>query len=664
MSVEKSTNSISKMYCYNNNNTFCFFNINLPILSFIFSLFLFSSCEKKEAIKFYDVIVVGEGTGATSAAIQSARSGAKTLWINNLAWEGGMLTAAGVSATDGNHKLPAGLWGEFRTLIWDHYGGADSVFTGWVSNTMFEPKIGKKYWEQLIRKEENLEVLYSKKILDIQKGKESGNWHITIQNNQGELEGLHTSSGKKNDLKKYTGKILVDGSDLGNFAALVGAEFDVGMDAKNKTDEAIAPEKSNNIIQDLTYAAILKDFGKENNNILTKPKNYSPEQFYCCCKNPKCDDKNVTLSCDKMLDYGKLPNGKFMINWPKSGNDFYSDLMTQSSKKKIAYDAKQKTLQFIYFLQTELGFTNLGLATDEFPTKDHLPLYPYHREGRRIHGEVQLNVNHILKPYDYNLYRTGIAVGDYPIDHHHAENPDAPEIDFPKVPSFNIPIGSLIPKNVDDLVVADKAISVTNIVNGSSRLQPVIIQIGQAAGLIAAVAANKKLSPNKLIIRDLQDFVLEYKGYLLPFIDVPAEDVHFETIQKIGATGILRGKGIPYQWANQTWFYPDTFINVNTLLENINDFESNLNFQIEADQLDIENAIQLVFDLDKKLNINRIKVVQSIFFQQIAKQWSSDFELNNFDKKRWITKREFAVLLDKIIDPFHSKAINFKGQFK
>ena len=117
---------------------------------------LFFSCEPKTKEVTCQVLVLGEGTGAIAAAIQSARSGAETILINPLPWLGGMLTSAGVSATDGNHQLPAGLWGEFRSHIHNHYGGADSVFTGWVSNTMFEPKVGAKYWQEMGEKEANL----------------------------------------------------------------------------------------------------------------------------------------------------------------------------------------------------------------------------------------------------------------------------------------------------------------------------------------------------------------------------------------------------------------------------------------------------------------------------------------------------------------------------
>ena len=183
----------------------------------------------------------------------------------------------------------------------------------------------------------------------------------------------------------------------------------------------------------------------------------------------------------------------------------------------------------------------MGLADDEFPTEDQLALMPYHREGRRFHGLTRLNVNHLMRPYDHTLYRTGIAVGDYPIDHHHDKNPAAPEIEFPKVPSFSIPAGALIPQDVPNLLIADKPISVSNIVNGSSRLQPVVIQIGQVAGLMGALAARLDRTPAELDLREVQNSLLEADGYLLPLIDVTHEHPQFATIHRIAATGISSG---------------------------------------------------------------------------------------------------------------------------
>ena len=191
----------------------------------------------------------------------------------------------------------------------------------------------------------------------------------------------------------------------------------------------------------------------------------------------------------------------------------------------------KKSLQFLYYLQTELGFSNLSLAENEFPTADHMPLIPYHRESRRIKGLVTLTVNDIAKPFEQKdpLYRTGIAVGDYPIDHHHAAHPDAdqlPELHFFPVPSYTVPLGVLLPQKVKNFIVAEKSISVSNIVNGTTRLQPVVLQIGQAAGSLAALAVQSNTTPEHISVRTLQRLLLEQGGYLLPYLDVPRHSIH------------------------------------------------------------------------------------------------------------------------------------------
>ena len=59
------------------------------------------------------VLIRGGGSGALGAALQCARSGTKCLLVTPGAWVGGMLSASGVSAPDGNELSPwqTGLWG-------------------------------------------------------------------------------------------------------------------------------------------------------------------------------------------------------------------------------------------------------------------------------------------------------------------------------------------------------------------------------------------------------------------------------------------------------------------------------------------------------------------------------------------------------------------------
>ena len=212
-------------------------------------------------------------------------------------------------------------------------------------------------------------------------------------------------------------------------------------------------------------------------------------------------------------------------------------------ERQVLYEqAKLKSKQFLYYLQTELGFTHLGISKTEFPTPDGFPFIPYHRESRRIHGVTSLTINHLAKPYEQEdpLYKTGIAVGDYPVDHHHEAHPQAqelPELHFYPVPSYNVPLGCLIPKETDHFLVTEKSISVSNLVNGTTRLQPVVLQLGQAAGITAALARLNQIPPRAVSVRAVQRAHCCHKGDIsFPYLDVPKAHPHFKAYQRIGAS--------------------------------------------------------------------------------------------------------------------------------
>lgn len=191
---------------------------------------------------------------------------------------------------------------------------------------------------------------------------------------------------KENVPFRIKAKVLIDGTELGDVAKACGVSYDIGMEARSVCGEEIAGEEANDIIQDITYVAILKEYDRD--VTIEKPENYDPSLFYCTCQSHLCVDpqeKNRQWECDYMMRYGKLPNGKYMINWPIEGNDYYLNIieMTPEERKEALKEAKNRTLSYLYYLQTALGFHTLGLADDEFPTEDKLPFIPItgNREG-------------------------------------------------------------------------------------------------------------------------------------------------------------------------------------------------------------------------------------------------------------------------------------------
>ena len=592
---------------------------------------IFFSCEDYHE---YDVIVVGGGAGGTSAAIQSARNGSRTLLIEETDWLGGMLTSAGVSAIDGNYKLPSGFWGEFKDSLVSHYGDLESLKTGWVSNVLFEPKVGNKILKSIANKEKNLKIFYSTKVNSV------------IQT-EGDYYNFRINSSKGD----FSSKILIDATELGDLLPMVDEEYSIGMDDKEMYGEDIAPDEKNDVIQDLTYVMILKNYNK--NVKIQEPENYDPSEFYCSTSSPNCPKSDKALwSPEKMMNYGRLPNDKIMINWPIYGNDYYSNLleMNADEREEVFKKAKEKSLQYLYYIQDELGFENYSLSDDEYDTKDNFPLIPYYRESRRINGMVTFSLNFIKKPYDQNyaLYRTGVLVGDYPVDHHHDAHPDRknlPQLAFYPIPSYSLPVGSIISKKNPNFLVAEKSISVSNLVNGTTRLQPVVLQIGQIAGLIASESVKNDISTQEINIRDLQSKILENGGYIQPYLDVEKDNPFFKVYQRIGSTGILRGTGINVGWSNQSWFYPEDLVDLNLLYTDISSFVDMKQYPLNSTSIgDIKSWIE-------KISNETVDLLGT---------WSK-LKLKNYDVNRKINRGELAVIIDHYINPFQ-KNINFKGE--
>jgi hypothetical protein len=629
----------------------------LIILFFI--LPVFTTAQRKVRSMETGVLVIGGGTGGTAAAIQSARLGVKTFLVEPTHMLGGMLTTAGVSCTDGNDQLPSGIWEEFRQALYKHYV-RKRLNTGWVSNTSFEPQVGDSIFKAWAGKEKNLQVFYGYEFESVQK---AGN----------KVVGATLRSKDNTEVLKIKATVVVDGTELGDVFAKAGAAYDLGMDDPAVSGEKEAREK-NNIIQDLTWAAVLKDYGPGADKTIAKPEGYDPQKFYCTCTDAPCNDKPWNGDKFKMLNYGKLPRSpgatqdKYMLNWPPFGNDIYLNVVEKSSEFRVkSYElAKQHTLGFIYFMQTELGMKNIGLADDELD--GGMALIPYNREGRRLKGVVRMNINHIKNPYDYTLYRTGIAVGDYPVDHHHARYPGkVPEIEFPPIPAFNVPMGALIPEKIDGLIVCEKGISVTNIVNGTTRLQPVVLLTGQAAGVLAAKTIQLKRKVREVPVRLVQEELLKAKAYLLPFVDVKPDDPHWEAIQKVGATGILKGTGKAEGWANKMFFYPDSLVMDMELIIGFGRyFGTRSGFRLPPGK---ERTIFNCFSKIKGVRKFWWKeVLHTILKVEDLKVHWEKWGLKDFNPERFITRRELCVLLDNCILLFGSKNlpmdINGKMGFK
>ncbi|KPQ00940.1 MAG: FAD dependent oxidoreductase [Bacteroidetes bacterium HLUCCA01] len=611
-----------------------------------------------------DVLIIGAGASGTMASIQAARLGADVVVVEETPWVGGMLTSAGVAAIDGNHRMPSGLWGEFRSHLYAHYGGPDSVETGWVSNTLFEPHVGQRILADMMEEENQIVRLHGYRLTEI------------IKDSNRVTGAIFTGDeGKK---LQVNATITIAADEYGDALAMSGANYRFGWEPRADYGDTFAPEVGNALIQDLTYVAILRDFGPDADMTIPEPEGYDPAAFDCTCKELCSDPDRDVVPCGPesgadlyMFNYGELPNNYFMINWPIHGNDYFVDLLEMSAEEReIALEeAKNFTLQWIYHLQTVGGYKNMGIAEDVFPTEDHFPLIPYIRESRRVVGVQTLRTQDLIDPYSEDAagrFMAGIAVGDYPLDLHHERKPeglrvDARTEDKPRIPSYNVPYYTMIPESVNGLIVAEKSISVTHVVNGATRLQPVVMLLGQAAGAAAAMSAAQGVEPRDLDLRALQQTLLDAGTWLMPFADTTPDEPDFQSIQRVGLSGVMQGTGEPVAWANRTWFYPDDPVD-RVELAAIDARLAAMGHPHRLGMLDRSNrpvdqslAQRAVWEWagrpgapEGNLSVEQVADLATawILSQKLAEDWTPA------TVSQTVTRREMAVLLDRALNPF------------
>lgn len=484
-----------------------------------------------------DVLVVGGGTGGTAAAIQAARRGASTVLVSELPWLGGMLTSAGVCAPDGSELLAfqTGLWGAFlRELEKRQPGGLDHA---WVSFFTYEPAIGAAIFADWVQSLPNLRWIPGRQPLEV-------------------LRRGDRITGVRFEDFSVEATVTLDGTELGDLLALGAVPYRWGWEWQAEYREPSAPVAPSELtqrypVQSPTWVVMLQDFGEGAiAPEIPAPPVDQPEQFEGCWEG---------YGTEHFLNYGRLPGNRFMLNWPQKGNDYGVNLdrLVQSAdaRHEFCQEACWHSQSFARFLQSRLG-RRYGLAQGTFPEfADGLgggafALHPYYREGRRLVGRRVVREQDILPvpggrvaplPLDAEGRVEAIAIGNYPNDHHY------PGLSLPLHPKsirwggrwtgtpFCIPYSALVPVAVAGLLVCEKNISVSHIANGATRLQPLVLGIGQAAGMAAALCIEQGCQPHELSPLAIQQALLRdpvAPAAVIPLLNLVPLQAEWERFQQ------------------------------------------------------------------------------------------------------------------------------------
>jgi len=486
-----------------------------------------------------DVLVVGGGTGGPAAAMAAASMGFHVVLTEETAWVGGQLTSQAVPPDEHPWIEQFGGTARYRRYrngvrryYRDHTPLTAAVRqdphlnpgSGWVSKLCHEPRVGVQVLNQM------LQPFIGAGRLDVR---------LHTLPIAADVEGDTVRSVRFRNLlsgeeETVSAAYVLDATELGDLLPMTGAEFVIGAESRRETGEAHAvdgdPEPEN--VQGLTWVfAVAYDEGSH--RTIDRPEQYAKWRAFHPPFWPGpligFEDLNPVTNQPRHLPlFGPFPNlftyrqivnpANFtvsthpvtIVNWPM--NDYFEatilDVPDDVREARLR-DAKQLSLSLLFWLQTEaprhdggVGYPGLYLRPDITGTPDGFAMTPYIREARRIRARttvVEADVAPESNPGRDRAreYADSVGIGAYRIDLHPSTNGKS-YIDIGSLP-FHIPLGSLVPVRMRNLLPAAKNLGVTHITNGCYRLHPVEWNIGEAAGLLASFCLQQGLEPAQVL---------------------------------------------------------------------------------------------------------------------------------------------------------------------
>ncbi|MGF6229885.1 hypothetical protein QFZ27_003840 [Inquilinus ginsengisoli] len=504
-----------------------------------------------------DVLVVGGGLGGVAAALAALKSGRSVILTEEYDWLGGQLTSQAVPPDEHSWVERFGVTASYRALrdgIREHYRrhyplteGARAwrdlnPGAGWVSRLCHEPRVGLAVIEAMLapwRGSGRLRVLqpYRPVAADVDGDRVRA------------VRLAHCDGGP--DIVA-AGRYVLDATETGALLPLTGAEYVTGFESRAETGEPSGSETA----QPLNMQAVSICFAIDHvdgNHVIDRPANYAfwrdyrpefwggpllgwrsphPRTLEITERSftPNPDDDPLAVNADQRLNPGdgnlwtfrriaarrNFTGGTYasditLVNWPMI--DYFEgpvfEVPEDEAQRHLA-GAAELSRCVLYWLQTEAprtdggaGFPGLRLRSDVTGTLDGLAQAPYIRESRRIRAEytvVEQDLSLAVRGARGAVrYPDSVGVGMYRIDLHPSTGGDN-YIDVGSCP-FEIPLGALLPRRIENLLPAGKAIGTTHITNGCYRLHPVEWNIGEVAGHLAAWCLQHDLPPRAVRAR-------------------------------------------------------------------------------------------------------------------------------------------------------------------
>lgn len=406
----------------------------------------------------YDLVVIGAGMSGLCAAIAAARLGLKVALVQDRYILGGNNSSEVRVGLGGQINMPPypSLGYILNEIGPDHIGNARGAhhYQDW------------KKWD-VIAAEPNISLF-------------AGYTVVNAEMKDGKIVAVTAVEATNQNLIRISGNLFSDCTGDANLAVMAGAATMMGREARSEFGETLAPEKAD----DFTMGVSI--------------------EWYC-------EDWNTPCSFPDSVDWGlKLDEDTVE---PVHRANWYWEVGMRDDQ--IA-DAEKIRDYGMYVAYSTFSYCKNRLAKKEDWECTHLTWVSHvsgKRESRRIVGDLILREQDLTRPIPYEdgtCTTTWRIDQHYPMEKNSADYPGEEWMSYGKlmpIDPYAIPYRCLYSRDVPNLFMAGRDISVTHVALGSVRVMRTCAMMGEVVGMAAAVCCRRGSMPRDVYTTWFQDLV-------------------------------------------------------------------------------------------------------------------------------------------------------------
>lgn len=417
-------------------------------------------------MKQYDLIIVGGGFAGVSAAIEGAKGGLDVLLVEKYNCLGGA-AASSLVLPFMTYWTTTPETGERKYLTGDLFleiVNELKAVGGMSNDKYFDEELLKLVLNRMCQKY-GVSLLFNTVVTNVNR----------VDNKIVSIDALGKSARLTLSADRY-----VDATGDAELSMLAGCDAVVGRE-------------SDGLCQPMTLCFRMGGVDKEKFAESRKAINplYKEFQEKGLIRNPR----------ENVLIFGNMNDGVLHFNTTRVVKMDPTDPFDVTAAE---IEAREQVYEIHKFLKENIeGFENSRVLS----TALQIGI----RESRKIVGEYTLTVEDLKSLARFD---DGIATSNYEIDIHNPEGSGTTLYYFPKGAYYEIPYRCLVPKGMENLLVAGRCISSTHEAQASYRIMPFCAELGQVAGVAATVAKKNGSSLAGVDVKEVRS-ILREKGFAI-----------------------------------------------------------------------------------------------------------------------------------------------------